>query len=161
MFNRTLRWTVVDPWNRFVTGLMREHFVLRENGQVKSIAYFEAPETPTAVAVVSRADVPDLDSLPLNEPLIQTRTISDAVARLGSSGSVRKALIIVRGLDALSAGPVPGGITALVADAPEVRKTIVDVTNQYVAGYNSDSPGEPELVVKPVTGLPALRIGGR
>ena len=161
VFSRTLRWTVVDPWNRFVTGLTLEHFVLRENGQARSITYFEAPGTPTVVAVVSGSDLPDLDSLPLDEPVRQTRTIADAVGKLRSSSAVRKVLIIVGGLGPTAGAPIPGGITTLIVDASMVRRTIVEVANQYVAGYNSDSAGEPELLVKPVSGLPALRIGGR
>jgi GWxTD domain-containing protein len=160
VFNRMLRWTVVDPLNRFVTGLMQENFVLRENGQPRSITYFEAPGIPTVVAVVSGSDLPDLASLPLEQPVIQTRTVGDAVAKLRASGAARRALIVVRGSDPGAAGTILGGIAAMVVDAADVRKTIVELANQYVAGYRSDSLVKPELLVKPVAGLPVLRIGG-
>ncbi|HYI93314.1 MAG TPA: M56 family metallopeptidase [Bryobacteraceae bacterium] len=161
LFNRMLRWTVVDPLNRFVTGLRQEHIEVREKGQAKSIAYFEAPGIPTAVAVVSAAELTDLDSIPSIEALIQTKTIDDAVAKLRAAGAARKALIVVRGLDAGSISTIPGGIAAMVVDASGVRRTIMEIANQYVGGYHSDSSDEPELLVKPVAGLPVLRIAGR
>jgi hypothetical protein len=94
----------------------------------------------------------------LEQSVIQSRTLESAIAHLRSSGAARKALIVVRGA-ASAAGPIPGGIHAVVADASAVRNTIVELMNQYVAGYKSDFPGDPELAVKAVPGLPALRIG--
>jgi GWxTD domain-containing protein len=159
VFNRIVRWTVVDPMNRFVTGLRQEHFELRENGAAKLMTYFEAPGSPTAVAVVSDHDLPELSTIPLSGPLIQTRTVQDAVARLQSAAAVRRALVIVRGAAATSAVPVPGGIQGVIADASAVARTVIEIANQYVAGYRSDFPAVPDLMVKSVPGLPPLRIG--
>ena len=112
------------------------------------------------MAVVSDADLPDLPTLSMGETVTQARTLEGALAQLQSSSARRKALIIVRGASGAGAGAIPGGILGVVADAPAVRNWIVEIANQYVASYRSDSTSEPELTVKSVQGMPPLRIAG-
>jgi len=44
--------TIIDPMNRLVTGLEKDHFVLFDNGQRQEIKYFSSEDAPISLGVI-------------------------------------------------------------------------------------------------------------
>ncbi|MEE8199538.1 MAG: VWA domain-containing protein [Candidatus Acidoferrales bacterium] len=44
--------TVTDPYNRLVTGLQKEHFILKEDGVPQEILYFSTEDAPLSLGLV-------------------------------------------------------------------------------------------------------------
>jgi hypothetical protein len=51
--------TVTEPYNRIVSGLHEETFVILENGSPRPITYFSNVDSPIALAIYQRVAAPD------------------------------------------------------------------------------------------------------
>lgn len=147
--------TVTDPYNRFVTGLQEENFVILENGAARPVTYFASVDSPIALAIISESPLPLGDMLKPEDELIQTSSLPDAVRQLIASKNQRKAIIVTTAADV---GGVPAGIQVMKADPVNAFKVAIEVRNQYVLRYQSSDPSaRVEVTLNPPRGLPLLK----
>jgi Ca-activated chloride channel family protein len=99
--------SVVDPLNRFVTGLERQHFKILENGTEQSMSQFLSEDAPLAVSVVldirTDANLPNAKEA-VAEFMRASRAINTAIDSLGTAQNVRKAVLVLSDADDEPAG---------------------------------------------------------
>jgi hypothetical protein len=85
--------TVTDPLGRFVTGLEQERFQVVESGVQRRIIAFSDTESPISLAIVSERQLV-VGDLGLDDVLIQTRSLAEALSQLSASKNPRKAVLL-------------------------------------------------------------------
>jgi hypothetical protein len=141
--------------NRFVTGLDRSHFIVRENDIEKAVAFIATPDDRIAIALVAEQSAPVSTTALGGAELYVTRSVADALRSLGSNTAMRKALII-------TTAETPQGIPADVfvqRVVPEVtQKAVVEARSRYVVGFASaDTTATAVVVLKQPSALPPLK----
>jgi hypothetical protein len=155
---RMLFFTVTDPLNRFVTGLSANDFAITENGVRRPVTQFVNVDAPIAIAIVG--DAGSSVRKPLVTPddeLIQTSSLSEALAALTASPHQRKALILA---GTAEASTIPGGIFVIkvAAHAEAIGRAVVEVCNQYLVRFETTGTASSvEIVVNRLPALPSLK----
>jgi hypothetical protein len=148
--------TVSDPYNRFVTGLDQENFVVLENGIRRPITSFYGVDSPLSLAIISESPLPSVAKL--SEPadnLILTASFSDGLRQLIASNNPRKAIIVATDTDTSS---VPAGIQVVQADPAKLLEAAIEVLNQYVLRFQPSAPAaRVEVTLNRPHGLPTLK----
>jgi len=153
---RLVHVTVTDPLGRFVTGMEQERFEITENRIRRPITAFADLDSPMALAVVGDAQLP-ASSLGLDDVLIQTRSVSEALQQLSSSTSPRKTLVITAAATDLPS--VPFDVQILRVKSDDLLKAIVELHSEYLLQFESgDASSRVEVVLKQPRGLPPLRV---
>ncbi len=154
---RQIHVTVVDPLNRFVTGLELEHFGLVEQGVPRSITGFISPGSPITIAVVGLAPLQGISGVDGPKDLmIHTKSVADALTQLAASTHKRKCLLITT--PATESMSIPGGIKTYIVDPAMLSRVVVELRNQYILLVERSLPSEEfEVVLKQPPGLPTLR----
>jgi hypothetical protein len=147
---------VMDPLNRFVTGLEQENFTVLENGAPRPITNFSGLDSPISIAVVSESPLPSAAKLSgPDDDLIQTASLSDGLRQLTASKNLRKTVILVTGWDTRS---IPGGIQVIQADPGKLLEAVIEVRNQYLLQFQPSVPAARlEVIVNKPRGLPVLK----
>lgn len=82
--------------------------------------------------------------------------MDDAIRKLHAAGVFRKALIVVRPEARVDRPP---GIQVIRTTQDMVQRWIVQVSNEYVAGFMAGEPDAPvEVNIRQPGGLPALKV---
>jgi hypothetical protein len=147
---------VMDPLNRFVTGLEQENFTVLENGVPRPITNFSGLDSPISIAIVSESPLPAAAKLSgPDDDLIQTTSLSDGLRQLTASKNLRKTIILVTGWDTRS---IPGGIQIIQADPGKLLEAVIEVRNQYLLQFQPSVPAtRVEVIVNKPRGLPTLK----
>ena len=147
---------VMDPLNRFVTGLEQENFTVLENGVPRPITNFFDLDSPISIAIVSESPLPAAAKLSgPDDDLIQTASLSDGLRQLTASKNLRKTVILVTGWDTRS---IPGGIQVIQADPGKLLEAVIEVRSQYLLQFQPSVPAARiEVIVNKPHGLPTLK----
>jgi len=154
--NRLVRVVVTIPGNgKLLTGLAQRNFEIVENGSARPITYFSA-DAPVSVAIVGVAPADIARFKRLDDELILTQSLPDALRELAASKNARKALILPAAADTQA---VPEGIQVLKADESNLPRTMIEIHNEYLLGFSSSDPSSVvDVTLREVTDLPPLMV---
>ncbi len=153
---RTIAIAVVDPLDRYVSGIGREQFQVFENGVRVEQTSFMNSDAPAAIAIVGEPAPPTLKSvLGAQDELIEAASFEEAVQRIAASERRKKAIVVA---GAAAPGSVPAGILVVQTDAASLQRAVVGVRNQYFVQFvPSDPSAKIELQFQQSSLLPVLK----
>lgn len=152
---RVIHVAVTDPANRFVTGLDRFHFIVRENGVTRPVVSITRPDDSIAVVVVSE-DIPPVSSSARGKgELSFARSVAEALRTLSASRATRKALIITNGD---GTAEISGDVFVQRVAREVTQKAIIEARSRYAVTFASgDAAATPVVELNPPTSLPPLK----
>lgn len=152
---RFLHVAVTDPMNRFVTGLERNHFSVREGDAQRPVSFLATPDTSIALAVVADGDVRigTADRGPIR--VFVARSVAEALRLVTSDPSTRKALVITT--DDPQDG-VPANVFVQRVNRHLAEKAVIEAINRYVVGFASaNTVSTATIELNQPTTLPTLK----
>jgi hypothetical protein len=144
---------VTDPMNRFVAGLNRTHFVVRENGVQRNIATIGTPKDSIAIAVVADGDLNIATDQGMR--FYTAKSVREALRMIADDAATRKALIVTT---AEMYGGVPGNVFVQNVNRELIEKAVVEAVSRYVLGFTSaDTATTAAVEINQPAGLPPLK----